>query len=63
MKIKTRVNIGQKEYQIDGDILGIKAVRINGRKVNAEFLIILPTKPRKSADLILEIEKVVVKEK
>lgn len=55
--------IGQKEYAISGDLLGIKAVRINGRKVNAKFWIDLPRVPSKNADLMVEIERAVITKK
>lgn len=59
MKIKTDTNIGQQEYSISGELLGIHAVRINGRKVNAEFIIKLPRVPKKQATMVLEIEKMI----
>lgn len=63
MKYVTDLIIGKQEYSVDQEMLNIDAVRVNGKKVKAEFKMILPKVPTKGGRLSIDVEVVTINRK
>lgn len=55
MKYTTAKYSGQQSYDLPQYMLDIVTVRVNGKKVNAEFFMKLPGVPRKDGEIMIEI--------
>lgn len=63
MKWITDKLTGQQEYAVSAEMLGVTAVRVNGKKIKPEFILKLPGVPRKDGELTIEIQRATIERK